>query len=143
MCILPQSELVYKLVSLTYHIRECIRHTCEETLGRQELIDPIQPCKFESLNKFKDFYPLGNGSREFIRTDTTDSLLKKKELTKAEKVSKTSESSEKTIFCQVKCKLIKNTWIISLKIHTALKMREGKEIGKVCFGFGGLQHVWK
>lgn len=40
---------------------------------------------------------------------------KKKELTKkAEKVSKTSESSEKKIFCQVKCKLIKNTWIIFL-----------------------------
>ena len=44
-----------------------------------------------------------------------NSVLKKKELTKkAEKVCKTSESSEKTIFCHVRCKLILKKWIIFL-----------------------------
>lgn len=35
--------------------RKSIRHFCQKTLERQELMDPIQPCRFRSLNEFKDF----------------------------------------------------------------------------------------
>ena len=35
--------------------RKRIRHFCQKTLERQELMDPIQPCRFRSLNEFKDF----------------------------------------------------------------------------------------
>lgn len=72
-------------------------------------------------------------------------MLKKKELMKkAEKLSKSSESSRKTIFCQVKCKLIeKHMDYISLKIHTALKFTEGEEAAKIRLGFGRLQRVWE
>lgn len=56
---------------------------------------------------------------------------KKKELIKkAEKASITSKSSEKIIFCQVKCKIIKNMWIMSLKIYTALKIKVEKKLIK-------------
>lgn len=35
--------------------RKSIRHFCQKTLEIQELMDPIQPCRFRSLNEFKDF----------------------------------------------------------------------------------------
>ena len=78
-------------------------------------MDPIQPCRFRSVNEFKDFFSPRCGISGFY-WGKYKWALKKKELTKkAENVYKTSEIFEKTIFCQLKCKLIfKNTWIVFL-----------------------------
>lgn len=68
-------------------------------------MDPIQPCRFRSLNELKDCFSPRCGISGFY-WGKYKCALKKKELIKAENVYKTSEIFEKTIFCQVKCKLI-------------------------------------
>ena len=115
--------------------RKSVRHFCEETMERQELMEPIQPCRFRGSKEFKDFsfFPLDVGFQEW---DKYNCVLKKKELTKkVEKGCKTSESSEKTIFCHVRCKLIlKNGLYFSKNTHNSENQGRGRKLIKSVLG---------